>query len=291
MNWHSLPPLPALRAFAAFVDTGSLTGAGAALNVSHAAISQQLRGLERHLDIALFDRSGRALDLTDAGRLLAVATTAGFQRMIETIETLTGADADRPLHVSTTPTFAASWLMPRLPEFRADHPDIDIMIDPSPQIVTLEPGGIDIAIRYGPGDWPGLESARLLTSPMIVIAAPSLMGDRKVDSPADLTAAPWLAELGTSEASHWLARHGVGPDPERRTIALPGNMMLDAARNGQGVAVTVRSFVEADLEAGRLVALFTAQEGAGYHIVTRSGLQRPPLRAFVRWLRRRKATD
>jgi len=291
MNWHSLPPLPALRAFAAFVDTGSLTGAGAALNVSHAAISQQLRGLERHLDIALFDRSGRALDLTDAGRLLAVATTAGFQRMIETIETLTGADADRPLHVSTTPTFAASWLMPRLPEFRADHPDIDIMIDPSPQIVTLEPGGIDIAIRYGPGDWPGLESERLLTSPMIVIAAPSLMGDRKVDSPADLTAAPWLEELGTSEASHWLARHGVGPDPERRTIALPGNMMLDAARNGQGVAVTVRSFVEADLEAGRLVALFTAQEGAGYHIVTRSGLQRPPLRAFVRWLRRRKATD
>ena len=290
MNWQNLPPVPALRAFAAFVDKGSLTAAGAALNVSHAAISQQLRHLERHLDLTLFDRTGRSLTLTPAGEQLAAATTAGFQRMIDVVEELTGADADRPLHVSTTPNFAVSWLMPRLPDFRARHPDIDIMIDPALQLVTLAPGGIDIAIRYGDGNWPGLDSEPLLNSPMVVVAAPSLMGTRTVDSPADLASAPWVEELGTSEATRWLAANGVEPDPARRRMALPGNMMLDAARDGQGVAVAVRSFVEGDLAAGRLVALFTAPRTDGYHIVTRPGVLRPPVKAFLKWLRHQKST-
>jgi len=288
MNWHHLPPIPALRAFAAFVDKGSLSDAGDALNVSHAAISQQLRQLERHLDLALFDRSGRALTLTPAGEQLATATSAGFQRMIDAVEELTGADAQRPLHVSTTPNFATAWLMPRLPDFRATHPDVDLMIDPSLGMVTLAPGGIDVAIRYGDGNWPGLDSEPVLYSPMVVIAAPSLMGTRTVDSPADLASAPWVEELGTSEATRWMEANGVTPDPSRRRMAMPGNMMLEAARNGQGVAVAIREFVEPDLQAGRLVALFTAPLTSGYHIVTRPGVLRPPLKAFVRWLRRQK---
>ena len=286
MNWPSLPPLPALRAFAAYADTRSLTAAGAALNVSHAAISQQLRQLERHLDIALFDRSGRALEFTAAGQQLADATLTGFQRMADVADALTGEEAARPLHVSTTPTFAAFWLMPRLPDFQTRHPRFNIMIDPTIQLVDLQPGGIDIAIRYGSGHWPGLEATPLLASPMVVVAAPALMGDRVVERPADLADAPWLEELGTSEGSRWLAAHGVGEASGRRVTTLPGNLMLDGVRNGQGVAVTVRAFVEADLRAGRLVTLFTADEPGGYHIVTRPGVQRPPLRAFCRWLAR-----
>lgn len=284
MNWQHLPPLSALRAFSAYVETGSLTKAAAALNVSHAAVSQQLRQLERHLDLALFDRSGRMLSLTDAGTRLASVTVSSFQRMIDTVEEVTGADAMRPLHVSTTPTFATSWLMPRLPEFQEKHSDLNIMIDPTLQLVTLETGGVDVALRHGMGHWPGLESELLLTSPMVVVAAPSLMGTRVVDSPADLAGAPWIEELGTSEASRWLEQNGISSDLRRKT-SMPGNMMLDAVRNGHGVAVTVRNFVEADLAAGRLVALFTAERAGGYHIVTRPGVQRPPLRAFVRWLR------
>ncbi len=291
MNWQHLPPLPAMRAFAAFVDTGSLSAAGDALNVSHAAISQQLRQLERHLNITLFDRSGRALTLTQEGEKLATATTSGFQRMIEAAEELTGADAHRPLHVSTTPNFATAWLMPRLQDFRTRHPEIDLMLDPSLALVPLAPGGVDIAIRYGDGTWPGLESEPLLFSPMVVVAAPSLMGTRTVDSPADLADAPWVEEIGTSEATRWLAANGVTPGKARRRMAMPGNMMLDAARNGQGVAVVVRNFVEADLQAGRLVALFTAPLSSGYHIVTRPGVVRPPAKAFVNWLRRQKQAD
>lgn len=288
MNWQSLPPIPALRAFGAFVDKGSLTAAGDALNVSHAAISQQLRQLERHLDLALFDRSGRSLELTAVGEQLAAATSAGFQRMIDTVEELTGADVDRPLHVSATPNFATAWLMPRLPDFRAQYPDIDILLDPSHELVSLAPGGVDVAIRHGDGMWPGLDSEGLLFSPMVVVAAPSLMGTRTVDSPVDLADAPWVEELGTSETSRWLAANGVEEGRRRRRMALPGNIMLDAARNGQGVAVVIRTFVEADLEAGRLIALFTAPLTSGYYIVTRPGVQRPPLKAFVKWLRSQK---
>ena len=288
MDWQHLPPVPALRAFAAFVDKGSLSAAGDALNVSHAAISQQLRQLERHLDLALLDRSGRSLALTPAGEQLAAAATSGFQRMIDAAEELTGADADRPLHVSTTPNFAGAWLMPRLPDFRAQHPEIDIMLDPTLQVVTFVPGGVDVAVRYGDGNWPGLESEPLLSSPMVVVAAPSLMGTRTVSDPADLAEAPWVEELGTSEATRWLEANGVAPDKSRRRMALPGNMMLDAARNGQGVAVVIRKFVEGDLQAGRLVALFTDEVTSGYYVVTRPGLQRPALKAFLRWLRRQK---
>ena len=108
MDWRDLPPLSALRAFSAFVETGNLVKAGAALGVSHGAISQQLRGLEEHLDVALLDRSGRALRLTPEGKQLGEALHAGFGGMIEAVQQITGVQDARPLHISTTPTFAAS---------------------------------------------------------------------------------------------------------------------------------------------------------------------------------------
>ena len=285
MIWRDMPPLAGVRAFAAYVDTGSVTAAGEALNVSHAAISQQLRTLEAHLGVALLDRSGRALQLTPSGQQLADAVILGFGAIARGVADITGADADRPVHVSATPTFASAWLMPRLSAFREQHPDINLLLDPSPFVVQLEPGGIDVALRYGIGDWPGLISEPLLASPMVVVAAPGLIGDRSVTTPADLADAPWLEEVGLSEAKHWLEANGVTPGPARGNTQLPGNLILDAARDGQGVTVAIRAFVEKDLRAGRLLALFEERKDSGYHIVTRPGVLRPAARAFVRWLR------
>ena len=107
MDWRSLPPLSALRAFAAFAETGNVVEAGAALGVSHAAVSQQLKALEQHLDAALLDRSGRGLRLTATGEQLAAALRLGFEAMGAAVAEITGAQADRPLHISTTPTFAS----------------------------------------------------------------------------------------------------------------------------------------------------------------------------------------
>lgn len=287
MEWRDLPPLASLRAFAAFADAAGVAEAGDALGVSHAAISQQLKALETHLGVQLLDRSARAMTLTAEGRALAAAATEGFGQMIDVTRTLTGANDTRPLHLSVTPSFAASWLMPRLPDFRAQHPGVNILVDPSAEMVAVSPGGVDVAIRYGTGPWPGLAHELWLTSPMIVVAAPGLIKGRKISTPSDLQSAPWLEELGRSEGTTWLRRHGVDSGLTGSFIQVPGNLLLDGARDGQGVAVTVECFVERDLQAGRLVKLFEEDRaGAGYHIVTHAGVQRPPLKAFVRWLRR-----
>ncbi len=286
MEWHTLPSLTALRAFAALAETGSTAAAGARLNVSHAAVSQQVRQLEAHLGVALVDRSGRQSRLTAEGRVLADALNLGFGAIARAVEALTGADAERPLQISTTPSFAAYWLMPCLSEFRQAHPQIDLMIDPTPRLVEMEPGGIDIAVRYGTGHWPGLEAELLFRSPIVAVAAPHLVEDKRIDCPADLADLPWLQEFGTNEASDWLRRRGVVKERAAGLVQVPGNLLLDGLRNGQGVAVTVREWVRQDITSGRLRLLFEDQEEAGYHVVTRPGVLRPPAKAFVTWLRR-----
>jgi LysR family glycine cleavage system transcriptional activator len=280
-----LPPLAALRAFAAYVETGSVTKAGARLNVSHAAISQQMRNLESHLGLALFDRSGRALVLTDEGAALAQAVTTGFATIATAVAQLTGAEADRPLQITTTPSFAANWFMPRLAAFRARAPEIDIMVDASPALRDPGQDGIDAAIRYGDGGWPGLDSTFLWPSSVVLVGAPSLLDGRGPDDPRAFADLPWLQELGSSESTEWL-RLRRGPDVQVRGVTrVPGNLMLDGARNGQGLAMTTRIAVEADIAAGRLQVLFEEPPGKGYHLVTARGIHRPPLRVFLAWIR------
>lgn len=288
MKWTNMPPLAALRAFTAYAEEGGVVAAGATLNVSHAAISQQLRALEKHLDMALFDRSGRTLTLTTEGDQLARALSLGFGAIETAVDELQRSSADRPVHVSATPSFTASWLMPRLSEFRTAYPNVDLTLDPSPQLVELTHGGIDVALRFGNGPWKGLNAELLLQSPLVIVAAPSLLKGARPTTPADLADYPWLEELGTTEASNWLRSRGVDKITTRGRVQVPGNLRLDGARDGQGVAVAVRHFVGADLTAGRLVELFSESDWGGYHIVTRPGVLRPAVKAFVQWLRRQK---
>ncbi|WP_135504219.1 LysR family transcriptional regulator [Roseovarius aestuariivivens] len=286
MEWLDLPPLTALRAFSALAETGSASAAGTALNVSHAAISQQIKALEAHMDVALVRRGGRRLELTAEGAQLAEALKLGFGSIARCIEQLTGADASRPLQISTTPGFAAQWLMPRLLDFRQRHPDVDVMINPTPENVVLEPGGIDIAIRHGSGHWSGLEAELLFESPLVVVAAPSLVGQRQVSRPEDLLDLPWLQEYGTTESTNWLKRKGLADARVAGITQVPGNLLLEGVRQGQGVSLTVRQWVDDDIAAGRLRLLFEEAETAGYYVVYRPGILRQPAKAFAAWLRR-----
>ncbi len=286
MDWLSLPPLASLRAFAAFAEKKNVARAGAALNVSHAAISQQLRALESHLGVALLDRSGKTLTLTAEGEHLARALLLGFGSIGAAVNELVRTGSDRPVHISLTPSFAASWLMPRLPAFRSEHPEIDLILDPSPEVVDLRPGGVDIAIRYGAGGWPGVDAQMLVQTPMVIVAAPELLGGKTNWSPAELAQLPWLEEIGTTEASAWLSRRGAEMQPGAGRIAMPGNLVLDGLRAGQGVTVTVRHFVEQDILSGRIVELHSEPDAAGYHIVTPQTPQRPAVKTFLGWLKR-----
>lgn len=287
MNWHDFPPLAAIRAFAAFAEKGNVVAAGDALGVSHAAVSQQLRALETHLGVTLLDRSGRAMKLTGDGEILAQGCTDGFASIARAIALVTGAEAARPLHISPTPSFAAAWLMPRLAEFRTQHPEINIVLNPTAETVPLKPGGVDLSIRYGSGGWPGVEDRLLVPTGMVVVASPALIAGRDISTPEALSVFPWLDEVGTSESTEWLRARGVAHGVRGGFIQVPGNLLLDGARDGQGLAVTVRAFVEADIRAGRLVVLQEENSpGSGYHLVTRPGIQRPPLREFVKWIKK-----
>ncbi|WP_439121778.1 LysR family transcriptional regulator [Marivita sp.] len=289
IDWTKLPSLSALRAFCAFVQTGSVIDAGIALNVSHAAISQQLRSLETRLGTPLFDRSSRALELTNEGRDLARALEDGFGRIATGVEALTNSDAQRPLNVGCTPTFASAWLMPRLASFQTEHPGIDMIMTPSPVLTDPSPGAIDVAIRYGTGGWNGLDSEPLTPSPVVVVGAPSLFQGTLPKEPRELIVYPWLEELGTTETTSWLSAQGLENVRVLSRTQVPGNLMIDGARNGNGIAVTTRIAVAEDLAAGRLIAVFEDRLDAGYHLVTKPGVQRAPLKAFLRWIRREAA--
>jgi LysR family glycine cleavage system transcriptional activator len=289
--WRDVPPLNALRAFTAFAETGAVAKAGAALGVSHAAISQQIRVLEGHLGLSLVSRTARELVLTPQGKALAETALASFGAMAEVCAVLTGAAAGRALQITTTPSFAMGWLMPRLADFRSRHPGIDLVIDPTPELRRLGPDGADVALRYGNGDWPGHEAQLIVQSTIVAVAAPALIAPEKVSSVADLADLPWLQELGTSEATAFLQKYGVERGARYGLTSLPGNLMLEAARAGQGVAVTARAFVEADVAAGRLHVLVEDDEREGYFLVTPQGVLRPPAKAFVLWALRQARMD
>ncbi|SLN57935.1 LysR family transcriptional regulator [Ruegeria meonggei] len=286
MDWMKMPPLAALKAFSAFAEARNVVQAGASLNVSHAAISQQLRALEKHLNVALLDRSGKSMTLTPEGEVLARALHLGFGAIGAAVSDLMHATEDRPVHISLTASFAASWLMPRLPAFQAQHPDVHLALDPSPNLVSLGPGGVDVAIRYGAGHWPGVDSELLLQSPIVIVAAPALLGGKTKMTPDELSQLPWLEEFGTTEATTWLAEHGVEHGPRAGRIALPGNLLLEGVRAGQGVTVTARHFVEADIKAGRIIELFCEPGMRGYYTVIGAAPMRPAVKTFVGWLRR-----
>lgn len=285
--FETLPPLSQLRAFAALFETGSMSAAGQRLNVSHAAVSQQVRALEERLGLKLMSRAGRSVALTPEGERLGLVLSDSFGAVAREIEALTGADADRPLQVTCTPSFAARWLMPRLSGFGEAHPEIHLMVNPTAALADPAPGGIDLAIRFGAGDWAGLQAEHFLDTRFGIVASRDLIGARQISNPADLLDFPWLQEVGTNEAREWLAENGVTEAKVRRMTDLPGNLLQDAVRNGQGVGATALTFVESEVASGDIVVLFEDERrGTGYWLVTRPGPQRPALKSFCRWLKR-----
>ncbi|QFT32561.1 LysR family transcriptional regulator [Roseibium porphyridii] len=291
MDWRSLPPLNALKAFTAVAERKSLSAAGRDLNVTHAAISQQVRSLETFMGQQLVVREGRGIALTPEGELLFNGLKRGFEAIQETVDELLEDDAARPLHITTTPSFAVSWLMPRINDFRLKHPEIELMLNPTPEVVELTPGGADLAIRYGDGDWPGIEAELFMETHFAVVGASCLVKDRKIEKPEDILDFPWLQEYGSNELKLWLEKQGKVPCGRLNVTHMPGYMVLEGLRRGDGISAVATAFVEPDLETGNLVILIEGSiyEGTGYYMATRPGVKRPPLKAFMSWLRTMRA--
>ena len=291
MACADFPSLNSLRAFATVAETGGYSQAGAALNVSHAAVSQQVKALEARLGVTLVVREGRGISLTVEGAALARDLATGFAAIHRGVEALTGVDATRPVQVTMTPALAVSWLMPRITEFQHQHPGVELMLNSTAEVMTLTPGGIDVAIRFGDGRWPGLEVTPLLLSDFVVVGARELIGTQEIADPAMLVDMPWLQELGTNEVAEWMARRDVTPKRPLKITHMPGNLIMAAVRRGDGLTYTARIFVDAEIQSGQLVELSSESDVGGYYIVTRPGVLRPPVRAFVKWLKHQAAAE
>ncbi len=290
MDWSELPSLNSLRAFSAVAETGSYSAAAAQLNVTHAAVSQQVKSLEARLGVSLAVREGRGIRLTAEGAALAHDLGTAFSTIRRGIENLTEATAARPVQVTMSPAFAVEWLMPRIMEFQYQHRDITLLLNPTAEVVELKPGGIDLAIRYCDRHRLDMDVTPVLISDMIVIGTPSLLGDRSFDDPASLVDMPWLQELGTNEVADWMASHGVKLDRPLMINHMPGNLIMEAVRRGDGITCTARAFFRDDLQSDKVVELFSDSATGIYYIEIAPGALRPSVSTFANWLKGKAET-
>ncbi|MFN3991384.1 MAG: LysR family transcriptional regulator [Tabrizicola flagellatus] len=285
IDWRSIPSLTALRAFAATAELRNFSQAARVLNVTHAAVAQQVRALEDQLGRPLVQREGRGVSLTSDGEQLVAALIDGFGAIQRGIETLKAGEADRPVRVTLTASFAAQWLMPRLKDFWRQHPDIGLSLHPDSRVLDLHRERMDLAIRYGNGDWPGVESAYLTSARMVIVGAPALIGDRDL-TVDDMARMDWILSPTWPEQDAYLRQLGLDPARLERTDINSEELALAAARQGLGLVVESMALIESDVTEGRLRIVHESNEKLpAYFVVALPGPKRAAARAFLKWLK------
>ncbi|HVI87139.1 MAG TPA: transcriptional regulator GcvA [Dongiaceae bacterium] len=296
---RQLPGLTAFRTFEAAARHRSFSRAAQELNVTPAAVSYLVRELEEQLKVQLFKRSGRGVGLTRAGEILrdsAAIALDDIERAIEQVRGLEHQDQSR-INVSTTPSFAMKWLVPRLNRFLMRFPDVDVRVDMSRQLVDFTQGEMDLAIRFGTDRHPGLLADRLLRDHLFPVCTPRFLKTRPaLRQPKDLRHFPLIHPDYDAHGTRWptwdmwLEAAGVhGIDTKRGLHFNQSALAIQAAIDGQGVALADASLVEFDLAAGRLVRPFrqavVTPEKLGYWIVMPArSRQNPIIDAFRLWL-------
>lgn len=292
---RQLPPLKSLQVFEVAARRLSFAKAAEELFVTPAAVSQQIKQLEVYLGTVLFRRMTRAVQLTEDAKAVLPLVTEGFDRLTEAVERLTREEESGLLTVSSVPTFAAKWLLQRLPDFSSKYPDIDVRIDASLEVRDFDREGIDVSIRLGRGDYPGLNAAHIFGEEVSPACSPKLLaGALPLRTPADLKYHRLLHEdwgklsIGSPDWRTWLRAAGAdeisvkhGP---RFTVE---NLAIEAAIKGGGVALVSHTAVAEDLEAGRLVKPFdlALQADVAYWLVCpHVHMHRAKVKAFCEWL-------
>jgi LysR family transcriptional regulator, glycine cleavage system transcriptional activator len=287
---RDLPPPNALKAFEAAARHGNLSKAAVELHVTHGAVSRQVKQLEDFLGCELFHRLPRGLQLTALGREFAFGVQGAFEQIREAVEAVRMDNGRQVLTVSTLASLAARWLVPRLHRFQKAHPETDIRLSTSPQLTDFDREGIDLAIRYGRGRWPGVTALRLFTPEEFPVCSPALLkGAHPLRAPADLKQVPLLHDTTHRHWQQWLELANVrGIDARQGLVVEDMNVLIQAAIEGQGVALASAPLVQAEIEAGRLVRPFKINlpvELAFYAVHPKSRGGDPSVQAFVDWLR------
>jgi LysR family glycine cleavage system transcriptional activator len=286
-----LPPLSALRAFEAAARHGSFTRAARELCVTQTAISHQVRSLEEELDAALFERRPRRIELTEAGRKWAAALHPVFASLYAAnreLRVVARSPARPVLSLTLVPSFA-HWLVPRMGSFLSVHPEVDLHLSPSTDVVDMRQGAFDLAIRYGAGDYPGVVAECLSRDAWVPVCAPDFDGRGRLRAPQNLVRVRLLHDDDDGWRP-WLERQGVRlPGPIRGPLLTDSAMVVDAATRGQGVGLVRLSLAHDALAAGRLVRLFPRipplPTRFSYYLVRARGRPRREVQIFREWLR------
>ena len=284
-----VPPLKSLRAFEAAGRHLSFTRAADELFVTQAAISHQIKSLEEFLGVPLFIRQNRKLLLTDEGQIYWPKIRDIFEKLIAATEQVKTQGFAGPLTVSVIPTFATSWLIPRLSNFNKTYPDIEVRLKASDDRVDFLREDVDIAIYYEIGDYPGLHSVTLLSEKLTPLCSPALLeGDNPLRTPEDLKHHNLLHDINTNDWKRWLKKAGVmGINLNHGSIFSHSSMVQKAAVYGQGVAMGHVVLSQPEVAAGRLVRPFemVMESSYSYDIVCPiESAERPRVKAFIDWL-------
>jgi LysR family glycine cleavage system transcriptional activator len=281
-----LPQLNALKAFEAAARYVSFTRAAEELCVTQGAVSHQVKALEAELGIKLFNRDRQGLIITDAGRDYLGVVRDAFDRIAMETERLVQRQGSGMLTVSTSPDFAAKWLVHRLGRFVEAHPEIDLRISATMEHVDFAREDVDIAVRHGDGNWPGLDVTRLCAEHLFAVCSPALA--RGLTRPSDILKLPLLHLDERTAWSAWFDAAGIaGVDAIHGPILNRASILIDAAIDGQGVALARTALAAWDLIHKRLVRPFSIALplAKSYWIVCpKATASLPKLVAFRAWL-------
>ena len=286
---HRLPPLSALRAFEAAARHLSFTRAAQELHVTQTAISHQIRALEDLLGVKLFRRLPRGLVLTEEAQRYVPAVRDAFDRLDAATGELLAARAGGPVTASVLPSFAAKWLVPRLGRLRTAHPEIDLRISASLHLADFAREDVDLGIRMGRGHYPGLRVDRLFGETLMPVCSPALLeGAHPLRRHEDLQHQVLLHDDDYTGWQLWLDLAGVtGVEARRGLIFTDSGMVVQAAAEGQGVALARRVLAAGDLAAGRLIQPFdvTIPHDLAYYLVCpEATADQAKIAAFRSWL-------
>ncbi|MFM0667068.1 transcriptional regulator GcvA [Paraburkholderia sediminicola] len=292
-----IPPLQTLRAFEAAVRLRSFTRAADELALTQGAVSQHVRALETHLGEKLFIREHMTVTPSPRAHALALQIRQGLAVLTRAFGAKT---ASRPrastdparstrLAVSVLPSFAKRWLNPRLPRFIAAHPEIEVEVRPSVALARLDGRDrIDLALRYGPGQWPGLQSEKLMDEELFPVASADYFGGKLPRRPTALTACTLLRHASQPWEPWFQAARLEMTEPSAGPLFENADQLLDAAAEGKGIALARRSLIEADLASGKLVRLWKVSivDVHAYFVVWRpDSTKLDTIDVFRRWLR------
>ena len=287
-----LPPLNALRAFEAIARHLSFAKAAEELHVTPAALSHQIRALEEQLGLSLFHRRTRAIELTDAGRLIYPGLHAGFEAVRRAVGQLDRARESNILVISATPGVTAKWLMPRLWRFLREHPDVDARVSASMKLADFAAEGVDVAIRLSKQLGPDLHVEKLFDDSLLPVCSPRLV-EQGLRSAADLARFP-LIHYDVPTSMHappqwvdWFEVAGLAGDATRGLRVNVPDHALDAAVAGAGVSLSFKLIASDDVHSGRLVTPFGPELPlpSSYNFCCPNGHEtRPKVRAFRDWL-------